>query len=91
MNRSSRDLAVVVVVDLGGLSAIGCVALSKLMCAVILLRGIGGDMVFAAAGEPVLETLRRYGVDKMMHIYTTVEAAVVAVQGPIASGDADRL
>jgi predicted Fe-Mo cluster-binding NifX family protein len=61
------------------------------MCAVIMLRGMGGDMVLAAAGEQTLETLRRYGVDRMVHTYASVDAAVVAVHGPISVGDAERL
>ncbi len=79
------------VVDLAGLTGVGCVALSKLMCAVIMLRGMGGDMVLAAADEQTLETLRTYGVDRMVHTYASVNAAVVAVQGPISVGDAERL
>ncbi len=79
------------VVDLEALADIGCTALSKLMCAVILLRGTGGDMAFAAAGEQTLATLKQYGVDNMVHIYATVHAATVALQGPMAGGRADRL
>jgi len=89
-NLLATDLRYLVV-DLAAVSDIGCIALSKLMCAVILLRGTGGDMVFAAAQDSTLESLKSFGVEKMVHTYATVEAAINAVRGPITGSSAERL
>lgn len=67
------------VVEMTDVDCLGHEALATLLWGAMKLREQGGDMVFAADDEELLEELTRLGVDGMISIHRSTEQAAEAV------------
>ena len=70
------------VVDLSGTEFLVSRALGELLTATVRLRSRGGDMVIAGASGSVAASAEQAGVDAMVQLCETVEAAVEALTTP---------
>jgi anti-sigma B factor antagonist len=74
-----------VVVDLTATRRIDSCGLAALAGAHKRLRGHGGTLAIAAAGGTVTRALRAFGLDRVLHLHPTVEAAAAAAGTPAGS------
>ena len=68
-----------VVVEMSEVACLGHEALATLLWGAMELRDHGGEMVFAADDDGLVEELNRLGVDGMIPIYADAEQATKAI------------
>lgn len=86
MNNAITDRSGKVLIDLKDVSFISSAGMAMLLVKGKMLRRAGGNMYLASASDRVKEVLALAGFNELFSVYTTMDEALVALEGPAPGG-----